>query len=272
MLEISGCYVSQSEFIKRSKYVRDRTHDCFIGGNVGGEGFNEARKGQERVFIAQANRLVVIPDNIEIKCRRDDRLHVGDGTAEPRRQTHCNSLHVACVDVDGCLQRVTSRHAHVIPAVGVVALVASGCGHPTAAMDATERCTGRATPVASKTVVRIFRKHGFSVRSSTTSRDCKGFEVTDTDEAPGFAISNTADDGRSPADEGTLYCLLRQGPIWGTTLRFDGKAKPSSPTFGGKKAEASFANLECKLYPDDRNARDRIRVFRQAMRELAATE
>jgi hypothetical protein len=119
-------------------------------------------------------------------------------------------------------------------------------------------------------VVRALRTHGFSVRSSTTSRDCGGFDVSDADEAPGFAVSNADGAGRAPRGEGTLYCLLRQGPIWGRTLEFGADAKPSSPIFTGRKAEASFANLECTLYPEKRNAAERVRALRRALRELAA--
>jgi hypothetical protein len=147
----------------------------------------------------------------------------------------------------------------------------SGCGNPVAAINGTEQCTGRAAPLESKAVVRAFRKHGFSVRSSTTSEDCKGFLVTDANDAPGFAISNTTGTGGSPGDEGTLYCLLRQGPIWGNELKFNGRAKPASPIFSGKKAQATFTNLECTLYPKGTNAGDRVGAFRQAMQELAGT-
>jgi hypothetical protein len=173
----------------------------------------------------------------------------------------------------GSLRRMARRES-IVPWAALfllawVAFVVSGCSNPLPAE--TERCTGRASPLGSEAVVRALRKHGFSVRSSTTSEDCKGLAVFNADEAPGFAISNTDALGGSPGDEGTLYCLLRQGPIWGKKLEFNGNAKPSSPIFSGKKAEASFTNLECKLYPNGSNADDRVSAFRQAMQELAGT-
>src|SRR5215210_1498371 len=147
-----------------------------------------------------------------------------------------------------------SLHRASLSLLALVVLSAGGCGDRVPATEPTESCTGRAEPLGSDAVVRAFRKQGFSARTSTTSRDCGGFDVADGDEAPGFAVSNTDAAGRAPGSEGTLYCLLRQGPIWGPTLELDADAKPSSPIFTGKKAEASLANLECTLYPDEANA------------------
>ena len=86
-------------------------------------------------------------------------------------------------------------------------------------------------------------------------------------EGVGFSVTNTDAEARAPEGEGTLYCDLHQGALFGRRLTFDGDADPSSPIFNGDKAEAKLANVECTLYP---HGRADVGALRRAMGELAA--
>lgn len=148
-----------------------------------------------------------------------------------------------------------------------------GCRNPAPQLPEileTVSCTGRAAPLVPAQVVRVLRAQGFSVTSSTNSDECQGFAVTESEETPGFAITNTDSSSEPPTGEGTLYCLLRQGPIWGDSLEFDGSAEASSPIFNGPKAEAKFANLECTLYPPEEHPVSRVQALRRGMSTLSA--
>lgn len=122
---------------------------------------------------------------------------------------------------------------------------------------------GRVVPLSPQSVVAVFKAHGFSVRISTTSTDCQGFDASaPRDQLPAYAISNDLEFLGTPAAkrEGTLSCLLRNGPIWGRKLKSNLNAPPSSPIFKGRKAEFFYKNLECTLYPssgDDAEAQVR---------------
>ena len=111
---------------------------------------------------------------------------------------------------------------------------------------------GRVVPLSPESVVPVFKAHGFSVRASTTSPDCQGFDPSlPHDQLPAYAISNDPEWSGTPAAnrEGRLSCLLRKGPIWGPKLKTNAKAPPSSPIFHGRKTEFFYKNLECTLYP-----------------------
>ena len=69
--------------------------------------------------------------------------------------------------------------------------------------------------------------------------------------------------------DGHLFCGLRRAPIWGWNLSADVDAPPASPVFAGDKAEFSFANLECTLYPRGERGDEQIGRLQSAVRELA---
>ncbi len=117
------------------------------------------------------------------------------------------------------------------------------------------------------------RAHGFSVRASTKSADCEGFDVSSMrrDEIPVIAVSNDLTGSGSDASnrEGWMSCLLRRGPLWGSKPRIDLNAPPNSPIFSGRKAEFSYQNVECSLYPsDDEHADAQIARANGAFRAL----
>ena len=151
----------------------------------------------------------------------------------------------------------------------VAALAATGCGGDRlASHEARGRCTGRAAPLTGAIVVPVLRRHGFSVTSSTTDPSCQSMDASIRGrEALGFSVTNTDAAAKAPEGEGTLYCDLSEGAVWGRKLTFDGDAEPSSPIFNGDKAEAKLANLDCTLYP---HSRLDVWKLRRAMRELAA--
>ncbi|MGZ8741013.1 MAG: hypothetical protein ACXWZ8_10505 [Gaiellaceae bacterium] len=120
----------------------------------------------------------------------------------------------------------------------------------------SDKCVGgRVKPLSPATVAAVFKQHGFSVRISTTSTNCQGFDAAflNTPEAPAYSISNNPEWENSEISdrEGTLSCLLHKGPVWGSKLKRDLHAAPNSPIFSGRKAEFRYENLDCTLYPPE---------------------
>jgi hypothetical protein len=69
--------------------------------------------------------------------------------------------------------------------------------------------------------------------------------------------------------QGTVFCGLRRGPIWGRKLEQDLDAPASSPIFSGEKATFSVENVECTVYPNGDETGRQVRNMAAAMKEIA---
>jgi hypothetical protein len=142
-------------------------------------------------------------------------------------------------------------------------------GSDNAEPQGADKCVGgRTKPFTAKAAAAIFKQHGFSVRISTTSTDCQGYDPKSfrPGELPAYSISNDPDWQGTPASEreGNLSCTVYKGPIWGSKLKKDLHAAPNSPIFSGRKAEFRYQNLECTLYPPEGDEGAHVRRIDQA--------
>ena len=147
----------------------------------------------------------------------------------------------------------------------VVALTAvvTGCtGSPAPVGDKPNlACLDEPTrPLTARDVTRVLRHYGFPVQRAGDQAVC--------DAAPGermpVSLTNYDHDEATPF----VSCGLRREPIWGWKLDEDLDAPPSSPIFSGRKAEFSFANLECSVYPEGEDTDQQIRRMQRAVHEL----
>src|ERR1051326_2463810 len=154
-----------------------------------------------------------------------------------------------------CARKTTPTLWSVALLAAISLMLLTSCGNPTSVVRnaVSGSCRGGSAKPLSRTVVlSALRKHGFSVRSSTTSDLCQSFDPSLRGaERPAFEISNEASGSYDEVQqkEGALSCILRRGPIWGSKLQTDLRAAPASPIFNGRKARFWFENLECTLYP-----------------------
>jgi hypothetical protein len=125
---------------------------------------------------------------------------------------------------------------------------------------------GRARPIAPSLVIAALKTQGFHASSSTTSDLCGAFDPSVRGaEVAAYEVSTAQEHGQP-----WVSCILRRGPLWGHELRKDLDAAPDSPIFSGRKAEVSFENVECSIYPsDDDRADAEIRRFSAAIDAIA---
>jgi hypothetical protein len=138
----------------------------------------------------------------------------------------------------------------------------------------SQACLGEATsPLTAAELTRTLRRHGFTVYPDPRDAICD----TPVAERMPVSVSNVFFQGphenieahnEVTEREGHVSCGLRRGPIWGWKLEEDLEAPPASPIFSGDKAEFSFANLECTLYPDGEGGDDQVRRLQRAVQEL----
>jgi hypothetical protein len=152
----------------------------------------------------------------------------------------------------------------------LLAVLATGCGGVPA--PATEEqdtsCAGEPTkPIAARTLKRVLARHDIHVRLYYEGVICGGSIGSPEEEMP-VQLSNDHDEAAMER-EGTVYCGLRRGPIWGGKLEQDLDAPASSPIFSGEKAEFSVANVECSIYPDGDGSGRQVRNMVAAMKETA---
>jgi hypothetical protein len=160
-------------------------------------------------------------------------------------------------------------------AAAVVALLlVTGCGGgggdvtPVVEPGAGSSCRGGAArPIPVRRVVAAFRRNGFSVYATTKSLGCefsdKAYVVTnadyDIDPDKYQRIQNT---------EGTINCSLSTSSIYPGKPQLDLHAPAYSPIFHGRKADFSFANLDCVLYAGDARANEQVGRFARVVKEL----
>jgi hypothetical protein len=159
-----------------------------------------------------------------------------------------------------------------------VALV-SGCFAPVddAADDVPpQACVGEPTrPLTIAELMRALRRHGFTVYRIPGDAIC---DVPVAERMP-VRVGNVLFEGPNDnydrrdeiiAQEGHVFCGLRRGPIWGWKLDENLAAPPASPIFSGDKAEFSFANLECTLYPEGARRDLQVRNLQRAVQDLVS--
>lgn len=155
-------------------------------------------------------------------------------------------------------------------ALAACVLLAAGCGgvpEPTSEPDTS--CAGDPTrPIAAATLRRVLARHGITVRAHYDGVICGGFIGSPEEEMP-VKLGNDSDEAAMER-EGTVFCGLRRGPIWGPRLESNLDAPPASPIFSGRKAEFKVANLECTIYPEDGpQADEQVRNLQHAVQSLA---
>jgi hypothetical protein len=145
-----------------------------------------------------------------------------------------------------------------IPALAVSALAvvasAAGCGGGSHA--AAETVTSRtkvpnARPVTPHRVAAELRKHGFEAVTATVAQGgAAGVEVG--------------------AGDGLLDCMVYDdGTSYGDTIEVRGPGEHSGAMWHGTKADVSYMNMSCQLYPKDGYARQQTAQLAGAVRELA---
>jgi hypothetical protein len=68
--------------------------------------------------------------------------------------------------------------------------------------------------------------------------------------------------------EGTIDCLLSKRSIYAGKPQTDLHAPAYSPIYHGRKAEFSFANVDCVLHAGDAKADEQVARFALAVSEL----
>ncbi|MGH3101201.1 MAG: hypothetical protein ACRDPU_09425, partial [Thermoleophilia bacterium] len=130
----------------------------------------------------------------------------------------------------------------------VVALAAA-CGGVASPAEQDTSCAGDPTkPVTTEMLKRVLAGRDITVRAHYDGVICGGAIGSREEEMP-VELSNDQDEAAMER-EGTVFCGLRRGPIWGRKLEQDLDAPASSPIFSGEKATFSVANVECTVYPD----------------------
>jgi hypothetical protein len=150
----------------------------------------------------------------------------------------------------------------------VVAAGAAGCGGVPAPAEQDTSCAGDPTrPITADMLKRVLARHGISVRLHYDGVICGGPIGSPEEEMP-VELSNDQDEAAMER-EGTVFCGLRRGSIWGRKLEQDFDAPASSPIFSGEKAEFSVANVECSVYPSGDESGRQVRNMAAAMKEIA---
>jgi hypothetical protein len=152
-------------------------------------------------------------------------------------------------------------------ALVVLALVLAGCGRVPVGAKPDTSCAGDPTrPISAETLRGTLARHHITVRPHYDGVICGGFIGSPAEEMP-VELSNDSDE-TAMKREGTVFCGLRRGPIWGPKLEKDLDAPASSPIWSGEKAEFSVANVECSIYPDGPRSGAQVRNLDRAMEEI----
>jgi hypothetical protein len=155
----------------------------------------------------------------------------------------------------------------VLLSVSFVAFAAA-CGGVGSPAEQDDSCAGDPTrPVTTEVLMRVLARHDVTVRAHYDGVICGGAIGSREEEMP-VELSNDQDEA-AVAREGTVFCGLRRGPIWGRKLEQDLDAPASSPIFSGEKATFSVANVECTIYPDGDESGRQVRNMVSAMKEIA---
>jgi hypothetical protein len=93
----------------------------------------------------------------------------------------------------------------------------------------------------------MLARHDITVRANYDGVICGGFIGSPEEEMP-VKLGNDSDEAAMER-QGTVFCGLRRGPIWGPKLESNLDAPPASPIFSGKKAEFKVANLGARSIP-----------------------
>jgi hypothetical protein len=151
--------------------------------------------------------------------------------------------------------------------VFLVALAAA-CGGVASPAEQDDSCAGDPTrPVTTEMLKRVLAGHDITVRAHYDGVICGGAIGSREEELP-VELSNDHDEAAMES-EGTVFCGLRRGPIWGRKLDQDLDASASSPIFSGEKATFSVANVECTVYPKGNDSGRQVRNMVAAMKEIA---
>lgn len=125
-------------------------------------------------------------------------------------------------------------------------------------------CRGVAKPVSVAAAREALRDAGFSVERVTVRR-CRG----DTRREDILAeLSNENMGDRIEEEQGSVTCAIYRGPIYNGFNR-DLHEPAASPIFTGRKASWWFANVECDIYPSERNPDEQVAKLNSAMETLA---
>jgi len=163
---------------------------------------------------------------------------------------------------------VARAHAIRLFSLVFLALPATACGSglPLSSGALDTSCAGEQTRPISETILRsTLARHHITVRADPEAVICG---TGDPAEDMPVELTNLDDEGLAEA-QGNVFCGLRRGPIWGSTLEKDLDAPASSPIFSGEKAEFSVANVECSVYPRGPESGKQVRNLERAMEELA---
>jgi hypothetical protein len=151
--------------------------------------------------------------------------------------------------------------------VFLVALTAA-CGGVGSPAEQDTSCAGDPTrPVTTEMLRRMLARHDVTVRAHYDGVICGG-AIGSRDEEMPVELSNEQDEAAMER-EGTVFCGLRRGPIWGRKLEQDLDAPASSPIFSGEKATFSVENVECTVYPNGDESGRQVRNMVSAMKEIA---
>lgn len=150
----------------------------------------------------------------------------------------------------------------------LLVVLAAACGDVVPSVEPSTSCAGDPTrPITAQMLKRVLAGHEITVRAYYDGVICGGVVGSPEEEMP-VELSNDRDEAAMKR-EGTVFCGLRRGPIWGTKLEQDLDAPASSPIFSGEKATFSVANVECSLYPDGEESGRQVRNIAAAMKEIA---
>jgi hypothetical protein len=154
-----------------------------------------------------------------------------------------------------------------VMSVLIVALAAA-CGAVASSAEEDDSCAGDPTrPVTGEVLKRVLAAHDITVRAHYDGVICGGAIGSREEEMP-VELSNDRDEAAMER-QGTVFCGLRRGPIWGRKLEQDLDAPASSPIFSGEKATFSVANVECTVYPVGDESGRQVRNMVSAMKEIA---
>jgi hypothetical protein len=150
----------------------------------------------------------------------------------------------------------------------LIVALAAACGGVASPAEEDDSCAGDPTrPVTGEVLKRVLAAHDITVRAHYDGVICGGAIGSREEEMP-VELSNDRDEAAMER-QGTVFCGLRRGPIWGRKLEQDLDAPASSPIFSGEKATFSVANVECTVYPDGDESGRQVRNMVSAMKEVA---
>jgi hypothetical protein len=146
--------------------------------------------------------------------------------------------------------------------------LAVACGGVASPAEQDDSCAGDPTrPVTAEVLKRVLAAHDITVRAHYDGVICGGAIGSREEEMP-VELSNDQDEAAMER-QGTVFCGLRRGPIWGGKLEQDLDAPASSPVFSGEKATFSVENVECTVYPNGDETGRQVRNMAAAMKEIA---